>query len=227
MRCIKIGRSSANDIVVPDDMVTRECHCQIVCDDSGLFFVMDESTNGTFVNGMRIESGVRHPLRPTDVIKIGRTPLPWLNYVQGYMKGGGITKATVWSDGTLHEYGGKININIGGNVGVGNNSNGNGNGNGNVHVHPTPIASDNVVKPDDFIVWSILGTVFCCVPFGIASIVNASKVDKLWLSGDRQGAIDAARKARTWFWWSFGVGLVCQIITLVSYALGGIAAALL
>lgn len=215
MRCIKIGRSSTNDIVVPDDLVTRECHCQIVCDDSGLFFVMDESTNGTFVNGMRIARGVRHPLRSTDVIKIGRTPLPWLKYVQGYMSGGGITKATVWGDGSLHEYG--ININIGGNVGVGNAGNSNGNGNGNVHVSPTPtpIPPDNAVQPDNFLVWSILGTIFCCIPFGIASIVNASKVDKLWLSGDKQGAIDAARKARTWFWWSFGVGLICSITYII------------
>lgn len=218
MRCIKIGRSSTNDIVVPDDLVTRECHCQIVCDDSGLFFVMDESTNGTFVNGMRIARGVRHPLRSTDVIKIGRTPLPWLKYVQGYMTGSGITKATVWGDGSLHEYGGKININIGGNVGVGNA----GNGNGNVHVlptpTPTPIPLENSMQPDNFLVWSILGTIFCCLPFGIPSIVNASKVDRLWLSGDKQGAREAVRKARTWFWWSFGVGLAGHITNLIVYS---------
>ena len=188
-----------NDIVVPDDMVTRECHCQIICEDSGHFFVVDGSTNGTFVNGVRIGKGVRYPLRSTDIIKIGRTPLPWLNYVQRYMKGDGITKVTVVG-GSLRVYGdGEMSTPT-----------------PPVSPTPSPIPSDNLhPQPDNFLVWSILGTIFCCAPFGIVSIVNASKVDKLWLSGDRQGAIDAARRARTWFWWSFGVGLICSITYII------------
>lgn len=78
-------------------------------------------------------------------------------------------------------------------------------------------------KPDSFMVWAILSTIFCCLPFGIASIVNASKVDGLWASGDYNGANEAARKARTWFWWAFASGLISSIIYVICYAVFGVA----
>ena len=70
-------------------------------------------------------------------------------------------------------------------------------------------------KPDNFLVWSILATIFCCIPFGIVAIVKSSKVDKLWYSGDYEGAQDAANSARTWFWWSFGLGLFVLIVYFI------------
>lgn len=63
-------------------------------------------------------------------------------------------------------------------------------------------------KPDNYLVWSILVTLFCCLPLGIAAIVNAAKVDGLWASGDYYGAQQAARQAKKWCAWSFGLGLV-------------------
>lgn len=70
-------------------------------------------------------------------------------------------------------------------------------------------------KPGNFLVWAILGTIFCCMPFGIASIVHASKVDGLWYAGDYAGAQDAASKARTWFWWAFGSALFIWIVYII------------
>lgn len=84
---------------------------------------------------------------------------------------------------------------------------------------PQPVGT----KPDSFMVWAILSTIFCCLPFGIASIVNASKVDGLWASGDYNGANEAARKARTWFWWAFGLGAVVVIINIIYYIVVGVA----
>lgn len=78
-------------------------------------------------------------------------------------------------------------------------------------------------QPDSFLVWAILGTIFCCLPFGIVSIVYASKVDRLWYAGNYEEAKDAARKARTWFWWSFGIGLVCSLIWILYYIIVGVA----
>lgn len=72
-------------------------------------------------------------------------------------------------------------------------------------------------QPDNFLVWSILATIFCCLPFGIVAIVKSSRVDGLWRAGDYNGAIEAARSARTWFWWSFGIGLAFEIIYLIYY----------
>lgn len=78
-------------------------------------------------------------------------------------------------------------------------------------------------KPDSFLVWAILGTIFCCLPFGIVSIVYASKVDGLWYAGNCDEAKDASRKAQTWFWWSFGIGLACSFFWILYYIVLGVA----
>lgn len=70
-------------------------------------------------------------------------------------------------------------------------------------------------KPSKFLVWAILSTTCCCTPFGIVSIVYASKVDGLWNTGRYIEAQDAASKARTWFWWAFGIGLILYIIYII------------
>jgi hypothetical protein len=43
-------------------------------------------------------------------------------------------------------------------------------------------------KPNNYLVWSILSTVCCCIPVGIAAIVNAARVDGAWSRGDYAGA---------------------------------------
>lgn len=48
------------------------------------------------------------------------------------------------------------------------------------------------------LVWAILTTIFCCLPFGIVSIVFAAQVDGKRNAGDIQGAWDASNKAKTW-----------------------------
>ena len=52
--------------------------------------------------------------------------------------------------------------------------------------------------PDTYLVWAILCTVLCCLPFGIVSIVNATKVEKLWLMGNKEGARKASEDAKKW-----------------------------
>lgn len=70
-------------------------------------------------------------------------------------------------------------------------------------------------KPDNYLVWAILSTIFCCLPLGIVSIVYASKVDRLWDEKDYDNAIHAAKLAKTWFWWSFGIGLGVMVISWI------------
>ena len=48
------------------------------------------------------------------------------------------------------------------------------------------------------LVWGILTTIFCCLPFGIVSIVFAAQVSSKQAAGDYAGAMDSSRKARTW-----------------------------
>jgi hypothetical protein len=55
----------------------------------------------------------------------------------------------------------------------------------------------------NYLVQSILVTLFCCIPFGIPAIVNAAQVDAKAKAGDLAGALESSRKARLWCWWAF------------------------
>ena len=51
-------------------------------------------------------------------------------------------------------------------------------------------------KPDNYLVWAILSTLFCCLPLGIASIVFAAQVDGKYNSGDYVGAQASSASAK-------------------------------
>lgn len=53
-------------------------------------------------------------------------------------------------------------------------------------------------KPPNHLVWAILTTLFCCLPFGIVSIVFAAQVDSKYNSGDAAGALQASENAKKW-----------------------------
>lgn len=84
-------------------------------------------------------------------------------------------------------------------------------------------ANSYVNKPDNFLVWSILSTVLCCMPFGIAAIVYSTKVDSLWNSGDLSGAQDASKKAKMWMLIAVGCGVLAYIIVGILSVLGVLA----
>ena len=68
---ISIGRARANDVVLDDTSVSSQ-HCR-VRPEQGRFVLYDlKSTNGTMVNGRRVE---RHLLEEGDVIQVGETSL--------------------------------------------------------------------------------------------------------------------------------------------------------
>jgi hypothetical protein len=68
-------------------------------------------------------------------------------------------------------------------------------------------------KPDNYLVWAILSTVFCCLPLGIVAIVKASKVDALWAQGLQEEAIEAANDAKKWSI----IGAVSGVLGVVLY----------
>ena len=53
-------------------------------------------------------------------------------------------------------------------------------------------------KPDNYLVWAILSTLLCCMPFGIVAIVKATQVDTFWAQGNQAEAIEAATAAKKW-----------------------------
>jgi len=70
-------------------------------------------------------------------------------------------------------------------------------------------------KPSNNLVLAILSTLFCCLPFGVVSIVFASQVDGKWNSGDHAGAQEAADKAKRWAIISAVVGIVAIVLYIV------------
>lgn len=77
---VTVGREPANDIVINEDAVSRY-HLQIKREKTGYFVEDAGSTNGTFLNGKKLEAEAA--LTPDDVLRVGaaqlhyvRKPLP-------------------------------------------------------------------------------------------------------------------------------------------------------
>lgn len=62
--------------------------------------------------------------------------------------------------------------------------------------------------PNNQLVPAILTTLFCCLPFGIVSIVKAAQVNSQWNSGQYDAARQSAADAKKWWRVSLIVGLV-------------------
>ena len=58
------------------------------------------------------------------------------------------------------------------------------------------------------------------MPFGIAGIVNAARVESKFYSGDIDGANKASAEAKKWTSVSFWVGLAIGIIYLIALIAG-------
>lgn len=77
------------------------------------------------------------------------------------------------------------------------------------------------VPPKNWLLESILITLFCCLPLGIVSIVNAAKVESRFYAGDILGAENAAKEAKKWVAISFWIGLICGVIYLLFLLIAG------
>ena len=77
------------------------------------------------------------------------------------------------------------------------------------------------VKPNNYMVFAILTTVFCCVPFGVLAIIYASKVNSLWAMGQYDAAYYNAGKAKLWSIVAAAVGAIF-IIAYVYFLSAGI-----
>ncbi len=78
-------------------------------------------------------------------------------------------------------------------------------------------------KPDSYLVYSILSTLFCCLPLGIVGIVNATKVDPAWNAGrydEAQRYADTAKKCTI-------IGIVISLIVYIVYFIIVVAASVM
>lgn len=65
---LALGRATGNDIVIPESTVSGK-HATITQEDGNFYITDTGSTNGTFINNLRIQG--KHPLKPGDTIRIG------------------------------------------------------------------------------------------------------------------------------------------------------------
>jgi hypothetical protein len=76
----------------------------------------------------------------------------------------------------------------------------------------------------NYLVHSILVTVLCCLPTGIAAIVYAAQVNTKLAAGDFAGAQQASKNAKMWCWISAAagilVGLLYLLVGVLSYMSG-------
>jgi pSer/pThr/pTyr-binding forkhead associated (FHA) protein len=70
---VTIGRAGDNTVVLGRDDFASARHARVEAQRDGLWLIDLGSTNGTFVNGQRIDG--RRRLRDGDVVKVGDTEL--------------------------------------------------------------------------------------------------------------------------------------------------------
>lgn len=77
-------------------------------------------------------------------------------------------------------------------------------------------------KPSNNLVWAILVTLFCCIPFGIVAILKATSVDSLYNSGRYREAVDASKEAGKWCIWAAVAGLVVGVLYFFLMLIAGV-----
>ncbi len=75
-------------------------------------------------------------------------------------------------------------------------------------------------KPDTYLVWAILSTILCCLPFGVVSIVYAAKVDSLYYAEHYVEANEASNKAKNWAIASICTSLGLWLLYIIIIAIG-------
>lgn len=74
-------------------------------------------------------------------------------------------------------------------------------------MQPTGVVLPPGTTVQNYLVFAILTTVFCCLPAGIPAIVYAAQVNGKLQAGDLAGAEVASKNAKMWCLISLGLGL--------------------
>jgi hypothetical protein len=79
---------------------------------------------------------------------------------------------------------------------------------------PDPMNYNAPRTVPNYLVQAILGTIFCCLPLGIVSIIYAAQVNGKLAAGDYAGAVQCSNNAKMWCWINFGIGVLWVIFVL-------------
>ena len=91
----------------------------------------------------------------------------------------------------------------------------------------TPFGNHPGPAPKNWLVESILVTLFCCLPFGIAGIVNAANVNSKYAMGDYAGAQAASAAAGKWTKIGFFVGIGVYVLYILFFVVLGFGGAMM
>lgn len=84
--------------------------------------------------------------------------------------------------------------------------------------YPTPTPSDGAKIPNNMvlaIVASIVSLIGCCIPWGVIALIFAMQVGKKEAAGDIEGALKAAKTAKTVAWVFIILGPIALILDIV------------
>lgn len=75
-----------------------------------------------------------------------------------------------------------------------------------------PATVSSASDPDTWTWQSILVTILCCAPFGVAGALNAGRAEQAIRSGDVAAATKHSQQARKWTLWGLGVWFLLIIL---------------
>lgn len=74
--------------------------------------------------------------------------------------------------------------------------------------------------PKTWLVESILVTCFCCLPFGVMGIINATKIEEEYRCGNYQQVLQRSKQAKKWtllgFFIALGIFVIYMLILVIS-----------
>ena len=78
--------------------------------------------------------------------------------------------------------------------------------------------------PKTWLVESIIATVLCCLPLGIAALVNAADVESSYRVGRYNDAVRKSQNAKNWLIWAVVAHVACWILVIGFIFMMGLAA---
>ncbi len=79
--------------------------------------------------------------------------------------------------------------------------------------------------PKTWLVESIVATVLCCLPLGIAALVNAADVESCYRVGRYADAVKKSQNAKNWLIWSVVCSVLLWVGIIVFFTFFGLAIA--
>lgn len=89
-------------------------------------------------------------------------------------------------------------------------------------TQPAGAMASSTSDPDTWTWQSIIVTILCCAPFGVAGALNAGRAEQAIRSGDAAAASKHSKQAKKWTLWGLGVWFLLIVLYGIFIAVVGI-----